>query len=315
MLIAVVERRAVAPRPDSRAFPSIPRPRDSMDSSATSTPTPAPVAPAAPRRSLVRDIVGLILTGSVLGIVSNAVLQQSGSPRALPWIKHERALVPLSDVTPVPAVTKAPADSATHAVAPPPVTAPAATVVPPVTKPVATAPTTKPPMPAKNTPAPATKPPTSGVPATASPTPTATSAAPKPWAPATAPSASPAQDVPVIPDAREPVEVGLPVVQKLHAANAALFVDARSAEEYAEGHIAGAVNLPFDDVFKDPARAKSLASGGRPIVTYCGGGDCELSRSLAFSLLDAGQHRIAVFTGGLPAWSSGGGDVRKGAQP
>ena len=83
----------------------------------------------------------------------------------------------------------------------------------------------------------------------------------------------------VIPDSREPVEASLDIVRRLHADGAAVFLDARTAAEYAEGHIAGAVNVPFDDVFKHPELLKSVDAKGRPVVTYCGGGDCELSRS------------------------------------
>jgi rhodanese-related sulfurtransferase len=134
-------------------------------------------------------------------------------------------------------------------------------------------------------------------------------------APAAAATATPAADVPVIPDSREPMEAELAVVRRLHAANAAVFVDARSAAEYAEGHIAGALNLPFDDVFKKPDLVKGLADRGLPIVCYCGGGDCDLSRNLAFSFLDAGRKRVLVFLGGLPEWKDAALPVKTGDQP
>jgi len=119
----------------------------------------------------------------------------------------------------------------------------------------------------------------------------------------------------VVPESREPLESGLAIVRQLHEAGSGLFLDARSAEEYAAGHIAGAVSLPFDDVFKDPRRLAQIEDGGRPIVTYCGGGDCDLSRNLAMSLIDAGRRRVVVFTGGLPEWKNAGLAVHTGAQP
>ncbi len=242
-----------------------------------------------------RDVLTIVIAGAALGVLFN-VLQLSADPsRALTWVKGERKVVSLEQVSPAPQST-APAPVAATTPDPAPAPAPATTATPASrdsahAKPAAHA--------AKPGATPA---------ATAPATTPATATAPT----ATAPAAA---DVPVIPDSRDPIQAGVEVVGKLYAAGAALFVDARSAEEFAEEHIAGATNLPFDDVFKKPALAKSLDPRGRPIVVYCGGGDCELSRNLAFTLLDAGYHRVVVFTGGLPAWKTAGEPVRTGAQP
>lgn len=49
----------------------------------------------------------------------------------------------------------------------------------------------------------------------------------------------------------------------------AILLDTRSAEAFRQGHIAGAVNLPFSD-FTSDALAKVLgADGARPIFIYC----------------------------------------------
>jgi phage shock protein E len=50
------------------------------------------------------------------------------------------------------------------------------------------------------------------------------------------------------------------------AAGAILVLDVRDAASYANGHIAGAVSIPLDDV---AAHAKELKAARRPIVTYC----------------------------------------------
>jgi 3-mercaptopyruvate sulfurtransferase SseA len=121
--------------------------------------------------------------------------------------------------------------------------------------------------------------------------------------------------LPVIPDTREPLEVQYATIKKFWDANAAVFVDARSAEEYAEGHIPGAISLPFDDVFKDPDKAKNFDSGGKPIITYCSGGDCELSKSLATSFIDNGHKKVLVFMGGMPGWKDPGNPVTTGTTP
>ena len=76
------------------------------------------------------------------------------------------------------------------------------------------------------------------------------------------------------------------------------------------------MSLPFDDVFKDPDQAKTLDTRGRAIVvTYCGGGDCDLSRNLAFSLIDAGQKKVLIFMGGVPGWKEGGNPLVTGKSP
>jgi rhodanese-related sulfurtransferase len=132
---------------------------------------------------------------------------------------------------------------------------------------------------------------------------------------ATAAGGAAAANVPAIPDTREPMEANYAVIKALHDANGAVFLDARSAEEYAAGHIPGAISMPFDDVFKKPDLAKNLDDKGKPIVTYCDGGDCELSKDLAFSLIDNGHKKVVFFKDGLPGWKSAGNPVNTGSQP
>lgn len=267
------------------------------------TPTPGPKPPG----SLLRDVAVIVLAGIALGVAHNAYLLGSGPRAGLTWIKEERRLAKLEDVLletpaaeaatapPVPASDAAAATDGARA-APPASSAPAQPAAQPAAKPGAAAPATKP----ADTPA-ATTPPAGTTPA------------PSSDAPATTPA--PATDVPVIPVTREPLEAGLAVIRKLHAANAAVFVDARTANEYAEGHIPGAVHLSFDDVFKNPDLAKQFDDRGLPVVAYCGGGDCDLSRNLAFSLIDGGKKRVLVFLDGTAGWAAAGLPMTKGPQP
>jgi phage shock protein E len=48
-----------------------------------------------------------------------------------------------------------------------------------------------------------------------------------------------------------------------------LLLDARSASAFAEGHIAGAVNLPFPDFTADSLAAAIGPDRNRPILIYC----------------------------------------------
>ncbi len=264
---------------------------------------PDPIPGPKPPGSLLRDVAVIVLAGIALGVAHNAYLIGSGPRAGLTWIKEERRLAKLEDMlleTPeAAAATSAPAPGGGAAELP---------ASPPAAKPRAEGTTSKA-NPAENPaakraePAPATKP---------AATPAATPApASEPPATTTAPPA----DVPVIPLTREPLEAGLAVIRKLHAANAAVFVDARTANEYAEGHIPGAVHLSFDDVFKNPELAKSFDDRGLPVVAYCGGGDCDLSRNLAFSLIDGGKKRVLVFLDGTAGWAAAGLPLTKGPQP
>jgi len=126
-------------------------------------------------------------------------------------------------------------------------------------------------------------------------------------------TASFAAALPQIPDVGRPVEMHLDALKQYFDADAAMIVDARDPEEFAESHIAGAVNLPYDEAVTDPVRLEQLNTDGRPIVTYCGGGNCEVSLSLAYELVYAGHHPVAVYMGGFPEWEQAGYPVERGA--
>lgn len=113
-------------------------------------------------------------------------------------------------------------------------------------------------------------------------------------------------ELPEIPVLDRPVQIQLDAVKRLFDAGAALFVDARDFEDYAGGHIAGALNIPYDLATVEPERLQGLDSGGRPIVAYCGGGTCEVSLGLAEELIDAGQTRVVVYVGGYDEWAGAG---------
>jgi rhodanese-related sulfurtransferase len=126
-------------------------------------------------------------------------------------------------------------------------------------------------------------------------------------------SAPPASDLPTLPDLGRPIQMQLSVVKKFFDADAALFLDAREDWEYREGHIPGAVHLPFDQAVTDPARLEALEADGRPMIVYCGGGECELSINLAWELIQAGHGPVTYFQGGYPEWVENGFPVAQGA--
>lgn len=76
-----------------------------------------------------------------------------------------------------------------------------------------------------------------------------------------------------------------------------VILDARTAEEYAEGHIAGAVLIPYDEV---PDRAESeLSDKDGLILVYCRSG--RRSKLAAEALAGLGYTNVKEF-GGIIGW-------------
>ncbi len=120
-------------------------------------------------------------------------------------------------------------------------------------------------------------------------------------------------DLPEIPDLDRPIQMDMVAVEQFVEVQAAFIVDARDPEEFAEGHLPGAINLPYDEAASDPVLIESLEPGDRPIIVYCGGGTCELSLSLAYEMIYAGHKKVLVFMGGFTEWSEAGKPVVSGA--
>ena len=110
--------------------------------------------------------------------------------------------------------------------------------------------------------------------------------------------------LPEIENIGRPVPISLGVFRRYVDAKAALILDARDPEEYREGHVPGARNLTYEQAATDPALLEGLDPGGRPIIVYCGGGECEVSLQLADELIGNGFTRVAVYRGGFPEWQA-----------
>lgn len=91
-----------------------------------------------------------------------------------------------------------------------------------------------------------------------------------------------------------------------------VFIDSRSRDLYAGGHIPGSRNIPLDEVSAaKSAGARLLAAelpepAGRTLVIYCEGGDCQTSIALGRLIHDAGFTDIRIFSGGFAEWSAAG---------
>lgn len=86
---------------------------------------------------------------------------------------------------------------------------------------------------------------------------------------------------------------------ELQEPEAATIVDVRNPDEYAAGHVPGAVNIPVDAL---EARTREIPQD-RPVVTYCNMYHPGSSRSeRAADLLQAKGFQTSALNGGYPAW-------------
>jgi len=96
----------------------------------------------------------------------------------------------------------------------------------------------------------------------------------------------------------------------------AVFLDARSPEEYAEGHIPGALEFYADDFEKfAPLVLPQLKDKSQELIAYCHGSSCELSLHLANALMAQGYTNVKVFFGGWPEWKKANYPINTGDQP
>ncbi|MBH31565.1 MAG: hypothetical protein CMG71_06190 [Candidatus Marinimicrobia bacterium] len=96
----------------------------------------------------------------------------------------------------------------------------------------------------------------------------------------------------------QPVMIDLSIAKEFFD-RGVLFVDARDEKEFRDGHIAGAKLAPAN-----PGEILKWTTEDDPVVTYCGGGECDLSMALAVELMgeDWAFSKVFVFDGGLPEW-------------
>jgi rhodanese-related sulfurtransferase len=93
---------------------------------------------------------------------------------------------------------------------------------------------------------------------------------------------------------------------ELFDTDAILFVDARPPEQYAQGHIYGALNLPWQAVDHYFTALADQLDSPKTIVAYCDGDSCDLSHELALFLLEMGFKKVRVLVNGWSLWQAAG---------
>lgn len=86
-------------------------------------------------------------------------------------------------------------------------------------------------------------------------------------------------------------------------------IDARSAENYARGHVPGALSFPHRTITAETAAR--LVPPGTPVVTYCDGIHCNASTKAAAKLAALG-YPVKEMLDGLEGWRRDGFPVEAG---
>ena len=99
--------------------------------------------------------------------------------------------------------------------------------------------------------------------------------------------------------------IGIFEAEDLFAGGNAVFLDSRAEEKYLEGHILGAVNIPFEGgerIVEEQLPVPREAT----LIVYCDGNECQSSVLLAKVLAEFGFEDIRVFFGGWAEWIAAG---------
>jgi len=110
-------------------------------------------------------------------------------------------------------------------------------------------------------------------------------------------------------------------VESLMAAGAR-YIDARNQEEFAAGHVPGAILVPYvEKSAKDPGYDPKLDqfdlqrlgdNKAQPLVFGCNGPECWKSFKASRAALQAGYTKVYWFRTGVPAWRSSGRPLDRG---
>ena len=110
-------------------------------------------------------------------------------------------------------------------------------------------------------------------------------------------------------------DISLEEAARLFHEGGAVFLDARSGEEYLRGHIRGSRSLPLHEVDLMFEQAIGDVSPGTPLITYCDGEACSLSHDLAGILEKLGFEEVRVLVNGWTLWLENSLPVERELKP
>ncbi len=126
---------------------------------------------------------------------------------------------------------------------------------------------------------------------------------------------------PVVPDGLSGAKViNADECKKLMNSNGKVF-DVRNELEYGEGHLPGAVMLPYKEKSDKAANfdasvdkfdiGKLPSDKSAPVIFYCNGDRCWKSYKSSVVAIKAGHKNVNWFRGGFPEWKEKGYPVEK----
>jgi rhodanese-related sulfurtransferase len=96
------------------------------------------------------------------------------------------------------------------------------------------------------------------------------------------------------------------IAKQIYDNGTAVFVDARSLENFKNGHIKGAKSLPLDQFDNFIKAFKKKYPADTFIVTYCSERTCDDSHKLEQLLFDHGYVNVSIFIDGYQGWKAEG---------
>lgn len=88
----------------------------------------------------------------------------------------------------------------------------------------------------------------------------------------------------------------------------AVFIDARYAKDYEQGHLEGAINIPVNAEDRERQRATVNITKTAPIVVYCQSKGCKFAEEVTKKLTADGFNNISIFRGGWHEWEAKNND-------
>jgi rhodanese-related sulfurtransferase len=107
--------------------------------------------------------------------------------------------------------------------------------------------------------------------------------------------------------------IGLAQAWEFYKGKGAVFVDARSGEEFQSGHVPGALLLTQEMAERGISAFREIFPPETLLVVYCSGAECGSSAEVAERLLEAGYTSVRVLPGGWEEWQAGGYPVERGS--
>jgi len=101
-------------------------------------------------------------------------------------------------------------------------------------------------------------------------------------------------------------EVSMARMQTIMEAETAIIIDARVADQFAKGHLPGAMNIPIYDFVEYYGQLDERVPMDAMVIVYCQSVTCDESENLAQELRLMGYERVVVYRGGWDEWSEAG---------